>query len=216
VPLNWSENQLTFATLVALGLVWVTLDSLDNARKLEAVSFQTTALTKAQEELAAKKTRELEETKVTYEGLLGELKDEIEQGEVKITQYQNKLTVNVAHTILFGSGKTDIKPEGRVALMRLADIIRHVPDKQLRIDGHSDNVPIAGNLREKYPTNWELSAARATTVARFLQDKAGIEPTILSATGYGEYRPVASNDTEAGRAKNRRVVANIVTIRITR
>jgi len=175
------------------------------AGEKRALEARIAELSREQEGLRAKQARELEQTKSTYESLVGELKSEIDKGQIMITQFEGKLTVNVAQTILFASGRTDIKSEGRVALLRLADIIRHLPDKQIRIDGHSDNVPIAGTLREKYPTNWELSAARATTVARFLQDKAGIEPTLLSATGYGEYRPIAGNDTEEGRARNRRI-----------
>ncbi len=72
------------------------------------------------------------------------------------------------------------------------------------MEGHTDNVPIGSRLAERFPSNWELSTARATTVARYLQDK-GIDPKLLSACGYSEFRPVSPNDTDENKAKNRRI-----------
>ncbi|MFH1723488.1 MAG: OmpA family protein [Elusimicrobiota bacterium] len=171
----------------------------------QALEKKIAGLTKEQDEIRAKQARELEQTTATYESLLGELKAEIDEGQVKITQYEGKLTLNVAETIFFASGETSIKKGGREVLSRVGDIIRHLSDKQVRIEGHTDNVPIARSLRAKFPTNWELSTARATTVARYLQENAGVDPSLISAAGYGEYRPVASNDTTEGKARNRRI-----------
>jgi len=162
-------------------------------------------LTKAQEELAAKAKRELEDQQKTYSGLVGQLKQEIADGQVKITQIQGKLTVNVADKIFFNSGAAEIKPEGVKVLQRVADILKQIADKRISIEGHTDNVPISESLRDRYPTNWELSTARAVHVARFLQDKGGVDPALLSAVGYGQYHPIASNDTPEGRAQNRRI-----------
>jgi len=162
-------------------------------------------MSKSSDELKARQERELLQTKGTYESLVGELKGEIAQGQVKIEQIQGKLSVNVADTIFFDSGKAEIKDSGRKVLQRVGDILRHITGKQIRIEGHTDNVRIRGVLKERYQSNWELSTARATTVARFLQEKSGIDPSLLTAAGYGEYRPIASNDTEEGRAKNRRI-----------
>ena len=86
----------------------------------------------------------------------------------------------------------------------MADILKNVDDKNIRIEGHTDNVKIIGRLALVYPTNWELSAARAINVSRYLQEK-GIAPAVLSATAFGEYQPVADNATAEGRAKNRRI-----------
>ena len=77
-----------------------------------------------------------------------------------------------------------------------------VTDKMIRIEGHTDNIPIGGNLAKRYPTNWELSAARALNVTHYLE-KEGIDPAILSAATFGECQPVADNNTPEGRAKNR-------------
>jgi chemotaxis protein MotB len=153
-----------------------------------------------------KKSKEAEVKTVskTYEELLTEMKGEIEQGQIAITELQGKLTVDVLDKILFDSGQADVKPEGLAVLKRVVEILMTVTDKVIRIEGHTDNIPIAGALAKRYPTNWELSAARALNVTRYLE-KEGIDPTILSAAAFGEYQPVAENDTPEGRAKNRRI-----------
>jgi chemotaxis protein MotB len=140
----------------------------------------------------------------TYEELLAEMKGEIEQGQIAITELQGKLTVDVLDKILFDSGRAEIKPEGLSVLKRVVEILMTVTDKLIRIEGHTDNIPITGNLAKRYPTNWELSAARALNITRYLE-KEGIDPSILSAAAFGEYQPVADNDTPEGRAKNRRI-----------
>ena len=140
----------------------------------------------------------------TYEGLLKEMKEEIEHGQIAITELKGKLTVDVVDKILFDSGQAEIKPEGLAVLKRVVDILITVMDKTIRVEGHTDNVPIAGALAKRYPTNWELSAARALTVTRYLE-KEGLDPTLLSAAAFGEYQPVADNETAEGRAKNRRI-----------
>ncbi len=153
-----------------------------------------------------RKSKEVEVTKVssTYEELLAQMKGEVEQGQVAITELKGKLTVDVLDKILFDSGQAEIKPEGMAVLKRVVEILISVSDKLIRIEGHTDNVRIAGALAKRYPTNWELSAARALNVTRYLE-KEGIDPAILSAAAFGEYRPVADNATPEGRAKNRRI-----------
>ena len=153
-----------------------------------------------------KKSKEAEVKTVskTYEQLLAEMKGEIEQGQIAITELQGKLTVDVVDKILFDSGQAEVKPEGLAVLKRVVEILMTVTDKVIRIEGHTDNIPIAGSLAKRYPTNWELSAARALNVTRYLE-KEGIDPSILSAAAFGEYQPVAENDTPEGRAKNRRI-----------
>jgi chemotaxis protein MotB len=153
-----------------------------------------------------KKSKEAEVKTVskTYEELLAEMKGEIQQGQIAITELKGKLTVEVVDKILFDSGQAEVKPEGLAVLKRVVEILMTVEDKVIRIEGHTDNIPIAGALAKRYPTNWELSAARALNVTRYLE-KEGIDPAILSAAAFGEYQPVADNDTPEGRAKNRRI-----------
>lgn len=150
------------------------------------------------------KEEEVEKTSKTYEEMLEKMKSEISQGQVTISELKGKLTVNMLNAILFDSGKAEVKPEGLAVLQKVIDILKNVKDKAIRIEGHTDNVQIIGELTRKFPTNWELSAARAINVARYLQ-KQGIDPAILAAVAYGEYKPVAGNDTEEGKAKNRRI-----------
>ena len=140
----------------------------------------------------------------TYEDLLNEMKGEIERGQITITELKGKLTVDVLDKILFDSGRAEVKPEGLDVLKRVVEILKSVTDKTIHIEGHTDNVPIGGALAKRYPTNWELSAARAINITRYLESE-GIDPVLLSAAAFGEYQPVADNETPEGRAKNRRI-----------
>lgn len=150
------------------------------------------------------KTEEVQKTSKTYEDMLEKMKNEISQGQVTISELKGKLTVNMVDAILFDSGKADVKPEGLAILQKVIDILKTVNDKVIRIEGHTDNVQISDSLSRKYPSNWELSAARAINVTRYLQQQ-GIDPSMLSAVAYGQYHPVAQNDSDEGRAKNRRI-----------
>jgi chemotaxis protein MotB len=155
------------------------------------------------------KEEKVREVSKTYEQLLDKMKNEIAQGQVTISELKGKLTVNLVEAILFDSGKAEVKPGGLTVLQKVVDILKNVKDKSIRIEGHTDNVPIVGTLTKKYPTNWELSAARAINVSRYLQQQ-GIDPANLSAVALGEYKPVADNSTDEGRAKNRRIEITLV------
>jgi len=104
-------------------------------------------------------------------------------------------------SVLFDTGRADIRPDGAVLIDAIGSYLSKVPN-HVRIEGHADNVPIRNS---RYPSNWELSTARATSVIQYLLTKTDISPERLSAAGYGEYRPVAPNDTPENRARNRRV-----------
>jgi chemotaxis protein MotB len=171
---------------------------------LNAKNAEIETLTQEKEKALQEKEKSIAEMKKTYNSLVGEMNEEIKKGEITITQLKDKLTVNMMEQTLFDSGSAEIKKSGKKVLDRVAEILIKVTDKQVRVEGHTDNVPIGPRIAGKFRTNWELSTARATTVARYLQDK-GIDPKLLSAAGYFEYRPVASNDTEEGRATNRRI-----------
>jgi chemotaxis protein MotB len=160
----------------------------------------------AQELADAQKAREekVKELSSTYDQLVEKMKGEIAKGQVTISELKGKLTVNMVDAILFDSGKAEIKSEGLAVLGKVIEILKSVNDKAIRIEGHTDAMPITGSLAQRYPTNWELSAARAINVARFLQKEA-INPGLLSAAGFGEFKPVADNATVEGRAKNRRI-----------
>lgn len=157
-----------------------------------------------EKERIAKEAR-LAKVKNTYDQLVSALENEIKRGELTISNLEGQLSVNLQNQILFDSGKTEIKKAGQKVLQSLGDVLNKFPEKALRIEGHTDNVKISSRLIETYPSNWELSTARATSVVHFLQDKVGLPGERLGAAGYSEYRPVASNETAEGRALNRRI-----------
>lgn len=148
---------------------------------------------------------ESDRLKSTYEQLVGELEEEINRGEIRITKVLDKLSLNLVEKILFDSGSVEVKPEGLKILGRVGEILRSVKDKEIRVEGHTDNIPIGNRLVDRFPTNWELSASRATNVVRYLVEEVGIPPESLSATGLADSRPVASSETKEGRAQNRRI-----------
>jgi len=166
-------------------------------------------------EAAAQKDAEINRLKGTYDNLVKDLQGEISKGEIKVTQIRDKLSVQMVEKILFDSGKAEIKPQGKDVLGKVGQVLLQVKDKQIRIEGYTDAVPIGAALRQQFPTNWELSAQRATTVLRFLEEKAGVEGKYLSAVGYGPFRPVASNDTPEGKAENRRIEIVLTPLDVT-
>ena len=120
---------------------------------------------------------------------------------------ETKITLNdLMKQLRYESGEATIKPEGYQVLDELVEYLRHAPvDQLIRVEGHADNMEIGPSLRSFFPTNWDLSKARATGVLRYLVEKGGIDSARISSVGYGDTKPVVSNATEVGRQKNRRV-----------
>ena len=138
-------------------------------------------------------------------GLEDEMRAGLESKDVTISKLQGKLTVNILDRVMFDSGEAVLKPEGESVMRKIAAILIQHPELKIHVIGHTDNVPIRGNARLRFPTNWELSTARATRIARLLLDLHAVSQNRLSAAGYAEFHPVAPNDTPEGRAENRRV-----------
>ena len=134
--------------------------------------------------------------------LLKALQPEISKGTVSVNQTGDALTINLASSLLFDSGQDQLKAGGADALQRVGGVLKDFPEKQVHVAGYTDKVPIKGALLKKYPSNKELSDARANGAAQSLRD-GGVAN--LTAAGHGESDPIASNNTAAGRAKNRRV-----------
>jgi len=147
-----------------------------------------------------------QQTKSQYDGLVRNLNDEVQKGQLQVRQYKDMLTVEVAEQLFFDSGKAALKDTGKDVLKKVSEALKGYDDKMVRVVGHTDNVPIA---TAQFPSNWELSAARATTVVRFLQAN-GMPPERLTASGRGEFSPVASNDDADGRRKNRRIEITLI------
>jgi chemotaxis protein MotB len=136
------------------------------------------------------------------EKLLAELRKQVTGADVEGAE--GAITVTMVDKILFKSGEAALTPAGEELLKKLGGVLASA-QKLIEVSGHADNQPIESKVKQQFPTNWELSVARATNVVRFLQEKVGIKPRRLKAAGYGSSRPVASNATEKGRAKNRRI-----------
>jgi len=179
-----------------------------SASDAEARAAETRARLEAQaaeakarlEALEAEKSQ-LEQKTAAYDALVGSLKSEIESGQVTITELRGKLTVNLSNAILFDSGSARLRPDGQAALEKVASVLASIQDREIRVEGHTDNVPVKASA--SYADNWALSSLRASTVVSLLVSK-GVDPKNIAAVGFGEQHPVQPNDSEAGRAANRR------------
>ncbi|HLT35169.1 MAG TPA: OmpA family protein [Enhygromyxa sp.] len=157
-------------------------------------------------ELEQKKAA-LDAVKTLQDALSKSLVEEIETGDIRVSQRNGLLVVDVADSVLFAIGEAELSERGQKVLTTLAESLKELPKNTVfQVGGHTDNQPIKSEeVKAKFPTNWELSAARATNVVRFLEETAKIPGKRLVAAGFSEFRPVASNKKPAGRAKNRRI-----------
>ncbi|MDD5060290.1 MAG: OmpA family protein [Candidatus Omnitrophica bacterium] len=148
-------------------------------------------------------TAQLEELSRAKSMLEQKLGQEIGDNQVKLQMMEKGLVITVVGDLLFDSGKAQIKSEAFPLLEKVSSVLKdNMSQFNIGIEGHTDNIPIKVS---GYKSNWELSTTRALSVVHYLVNDQGISPERLSAIGYGEYRPVASNDTKAGRKQNRRV-----------
>ncbi len=148
-------------------------------------------------------SQQLDDLNQTYRVLEERLAQEIQDKQVRLEMLEKGLVITFLTDVLFDSGKANIKTEAYSALGKVAQVLKeNVPNLKVGIEGHTDDQPIKYS---GWKSNWELSAARALSVLHYLVDENGILPQRLSASAYGEYRPVASNDTKEGRQLNRRV-----------
>jgi chemotaxis protein MotB len=151
-------------------------------------------------ELAAK-NQELEAKSAEYGQLAASLKSEIDQGKIELAEAKGRMTVKLKDKILFASGSAKLGAEGISALGKVAAAFKDLKGKTVRVEGHTDDRPIGSAA---FPSNWELSGARALAVVRFLQER-GVDPAVLAGAAYSQYRPVAGNETPEGRSQNRRI-----------
>ena len=182
-------------------------DSLRDAAHGLAVRNAALSATLDTQTAAASRQKEAEiaQLRNTYDTLMSAMRTEIAQGQVQITRLADRLSVSMVDKILFPSGEADITPAGLRVLRRVGDVLKTTQGKIVRVEGHTDNVVISTHLKGTFPTNWELSTARASNVVRFLQDSVGIDGERLQAVGLSQYHPIASNSTVRGRSQNRRI-----------
>ena len=152
------------------------------------------------EELKAR-DRQAQQRLATFRAMVERFQKMIESGKLRVRIVRGRMVVELAENILFDSGSAELKKEGQAALTEVASVLASIQDRDFQIAGHTDNIPIKS---AKFPSNWHLSTARALTVGTFLASH-GVPPVRLSAAGYADTQPAASNDTAEGRQQNRRI-----------
>lgn len=172
-------------------------------KRVQGLEAQLVTQGEEMSQLRLAHTTEVSQMRQTYDALVSKLEGEVESGQIVIEQLRDGLRVKLSEAILFATGSAELGGKGREVLLTVSAELKKVP-YQIDVGGHTDNVPIRGQLASLYPTNWELAGARAARVVRLLEE-AGIASNRLLAVSYGENEPVASNDTPEGRAKNRRI-----------
>ncbi len=143
--------------------------------------------------------------KSACELLISSLNDQIKKQEITIKEFQGGISLSMVDRILFKLGEATLTPQGQKVLAKVGEGLKKIEGKMIRVVGHTDTIPIRREFLDKFPSNWELSAARASTVVRYFQDKSGLDPKGMEAVGRSFYQPAAANDTGKNRALNRRV-----------
>ena len=182
------QNGQLAARLSALG---------ENVENLEG---QNTRLQRALEELQERE-QQAQARLETFRSLLAKFRSMIESGRLRVRIVRNRMVVELPEGILFDSGQADLKEGGQTTLAEVAQVLKEIENRSFQTAGHTDNVPIR---TRRFRNNWDLSTARAVTVARYLIDQ-GVPANRISAAGYADTEPVASNETDEGRAQNRRI-----------
>ncbi len=195
IALMRAENQTLANRLAELG---------ENVQKLlgeKGLLADDLAATKEREARLRREQEAQRARMAKYRKVIEKFQKLVSSGKLKIRIVRGRMVVEMASNILFPSGKAKLHELGEDALGELAGILRTIHDRDFQVAGHTDNVPMRSG---RFRSNWELSTARSVTVVKFLQE-AGVNPQRLSASGYAEYQPAASNDTEEGKAENRRI-----------
>jgi chemotaxis protein MotB len=166
----------------------------------QALSSCETALNESQAQVLAFAAENQRRDEI-YRQMVDELQDMISAGQLEVRIDNGRLVLDLPTEVLFDSGQASLNVQGRGALGQIATVLNRFPEREFQVEGHTDDVPISNS---RFDSNWELSTARALTVVNLLVE-SGVAPERLSAAGYGEFEPNASNATDAGRAQNRRV-----------
>ncbi len=177
---------------------------LRHVERLKEELEQVRAAREVQEAKLAKVRREVQTVGKVIDRMTKALEEKFGKSLV-VTQHQDRLVLTMLGQVLFESGEAQLTPLGLDIMKQVGEVLAPLPNKNIQVEGHTDNNPIYGRLRQQYPTNWELSTARATTVLRYLIEQTGMNPKDFAATGYAETRPAVPNDSDEGRAQNRRV-----------
>jgi chemotaxis protein MotB len=179
--------------------------SVEELRATRDQLQENLALTESQ---LAQRTAEVQQLRSTYDGLVSDLQSEVASGRVQIEQLRDGLNLKLTQAVLFPSGSAQLGSEGAEVLGKVAHRLLELPHRIL-VQGHTDDVPIAGRLAERYPSNWELAGARAASVVRMLVER-GVPAERLAAVSLADTQPVAPNETPEGKAANRRIEIRLI------
>jgi chemotaxis protein MotB len=146
-----------------------------------------------------------EELDKAHRALSATLQEEIAKGSSSVQRKEHSVHVILSERILYDSGSAEIRSDGMRVLKRIAEALRSSPETDIRVEGHTDDVPIRTEPRPRFSSNFELSIARAVAVVRYVKEVAKIDPARLSAVGLADTRPVLANGSEDARSRNRRV-----------
>ena len=200
-----AEGKLTEATTARTQLeeqmAQVDAQRLATEQKLAEANAVNAQLSEGSKKLQEAKDA-LEKKSGEYEMLAKSLRDEIKTGKIELSELRGRMVVKMKDKILFSSGSTKVAKEGQAALAKVAEALKGVEGKLIRVEGHTDNVPV--DPKGTFPSNWELSTSRSIEVLKLLVD-GGVPAGILSAAGYGEFQPVANNASPSGKSLNRRI-----------
>ena len=186
----------------------------ENANLRHRIAQLLKEKTKEVQKVYEEKDKEFSELERAKRELEESLKKEIGEYKAKLQMTERGLVITFLSEVFFDSGKDIIKADGKLSLDKVAEVLnRDVPDSQVAVEGHSDNDPIKYS---GWKSNWELSSGRALAVLHYLVDECKVEPQRLSANGYGEYHPVAPNDTSQNKQKNRRVEIVILPSKVSK
>ncbi len=169
-------------------------------QNVDSLTTEKAETAKALEEL--RKQKALADARAaTFRNLVAKLHSMIDSGQLKVVIRDGRMIIALPNDILFESGKTELKPDGIAAIGKVAQVLATVPDRHFLVAGHTDDLPIH---TAKFPSNWELSTARAVNVVELLVQK-GMSAKFVAAAGYGEFDPLVANDSPEHRAQNRRI-----------
>jgi chemotaxis protein MotB len=196
-----SKNSSLDAQLAA-----ATAGAAASQQRIAELERQLAARDKELADLQGALSAEMQKLKEAQRGLIRALRPEVEKGDITVDLNNERLLINLASGYLFAPGQDELKPAGVNALKNVGAVLKDYPEYKVAVDGHTDNVPIQGELKKKFPTNKELSESRAANAAKALEEGGLSAPAIH---GYADSKPVEPNTTPAGRAKNRRVEVRV-------
>ena len=175
----------------------------ENDRMRKSLGSTQAKLTASQAEIAtlSKIEAETKRRNEIYAQFVNRLQSMIDGGKLTVNIDAGRIVINLPNNVLFKTGSANLNPEGQEALTQIGGVLTQFSDRRFQIEGHSDNVPIKSS---RFPSNWELSTARALSVVHLLTEM-GVNPENISAAGFGEFRPRADNEDEDGRKLNRRI-----------